>query len=838
MRKAQAVGALIRVVQWGGMLVLANSAAAQPGASAGQDQAGVATVVVTGLTPLSSLDTDAIGSAAQSASAEDLERSNATDLSAFIVRSMGSLYVNDMQGNPLQPDINYRGYTASPLLGTAQGLSVYLDGVRLNQPFGDVVSWDLIPRAAIRTLVLVPGTNPVFGLNSLGGALSLRSKDGFADPGTALQVGVGSFNRTQWEVESGGSRGDWGWYVTVNRFDEDGWRESSPSDAKQLFAKLSWRHADTAVSVFGSAADTQLTGNGMQEMRLLDADRRSVYTKPDVTTNKAVLAGLEVHHRFNSALTLAGNAWYRNIATTTFNGDLNEGALGQSTYQPSVAERGALAAAGYSGFPLAGESQLNTPFPRWRCIANALLNDEPNEKCNGLITQTATSQHTAGASLQFTLEQQLGSQANQLVFGAVVDDSTVHFEQASQFGYVADDRSIVAVSGPGAFADGTQSSESAFDARVDLGGVTRVQSVYFSDTLNLLPRLDMTLSGRYDQHQVRNRDAITPGGGPGSLDGDHRFSRFNPSLGLSYNAGGALSLSARYSQGSRAPSSIELGCADPANPCRLPNAMAGDPPLKQVVTSNWELGARGRLVGVAIWTATVFRADNRDDILFVADDQAGYGYFRNFGSTRRQGIELGADGRLGPLLLGLHYTLLDATFQSAETVQGSSNSSVSAVAPGFEGTIDIRPGNRIPLVPAQIVKVSLGWDLSPAMSVDADMAYIGRTYARGNENNQHQPDGVYYLGAGSTGGYAVVNLGLHWQADEQLKLFVQVNNVLDRKYSNAAQLGAAGFTATGAFVSRPFAAPVIGGERPLQQSTFLAPGAPRTLWMGVRYTLD
>lgn len=82
------------------------------------------------------------------------------------------------QGNPFQPDLNFRGFTASPLLGTPQGLSVYMDGVRLNQPFGDVVSWDLIPRSVIGSIALMPGSNALFGLNTLGGALAIQTKDG------------------------------------------------------------------------------------------------------------------------------------------------------------------------------------------------------------------------------------------------------------------------------------------------------------------------------------------------------------------------------------------------------------------------------------------------------------------------------------------------------------------------------------------------------------------------------------------------------------------------------------------------------------------------------------
>ena len=815
----------------------ANGVVAGAAETGGKTDSTLETVVVIGVTPLAGadLDRDKVAAPVQTATSQGIDRTHALDLTAYMNRSLGSVYVNDIQNNPLQPDINYRGYTASPLLGTPQGLSVYLDGVRLNQPFGDVVSWDLIPRAAISSLTLMPGSNPVFGLNSLGGALSLRTKNGFTDPGNAVQLSYGSNQRRQVELESGGSSGNWSWYATGNQLKEDGWREFSPSEAKQLFVKLGWRSDATQLSLTAAGADTDLTGNGLQEQQLLASDYASVYTKPDNTKNRSALLNLELTHKFSDALSLAANAYYRNIRTETFNGDINEGSLGQSTYQPNAAERVALAAAGYSGFPLSGESQANTSFPKWRCIANALLNDEPNEKCNGLLNRTRTSQHNLGASAQLTLDNKLADRANRLTVGASLDDSSVHFTQSAQFGYLTPDRGVVGVTGPGAFADGTQNSENAFDSRVDLGGSGRVYSLYFTDTLAVTEALNLTLSGRYDRSEIDNRDALTPGGGPGSLDGNHSFSRFNPSVGVSFVATKSLSLYASYSQSSRAPSSIELGCADPANPCRLPNAMAGDPPLDQVVTGTWEAGARGTLNDIISWNAGVFSADNRDDILFVADDQAGFGYFRNFGKTRRQGVELGASSHLGQVTLGAHYTLLDATFRSPETLAAAGNSSSDAVAPGFDGNIDIASGNRIPLTPRQILKAYLQWDVARRFSIDADAVYIGSSYARGNENNQHQPDGVHYLGPGSTGGYAVANLGAEFRPIENLKLFVQVNNVLDRQYSSASQLGATGFNATGAFVARPFPTPVIDGERALLQSTYYAPGAPRSYWVGVRY---
>jgi outer membrane receptor protein involved in Fe transport len=772
----------------------------------------------------------------QTADAEAIARTSALDLSAYLSRALGGVYVNDVQNNPLQPDVNYRGFTASPLLGTAQGLSVYLDGVRLNQSFGDVVSWDLIPRAAIRDLALVPGSNPLFGLNTLGGALAIRTKDGRVAPGAALQAAGGSWGRWQLEGETGGSNdAGFDWYMTANRFREDGWRDSSPSEATQAFGKLGWRGTNTLVSISGAYAYTDLTGNGLQEGRLLEADYDSIYTKPDKTQNQSYLFSGRLEHSFSDKVAFTGVAYRREIKTRTFNGDLNDDALAETVYQPNAAERAVLAAAGYTGVPVAGETAANTPFPSWRCIANALLNAEPGEKCNGLLNRSRTNQRSRGLSGQFSVDGALGGLAHRLIVGGGYDDHKAHFVQSAQYGYLTPDRGVVGVSGPGAFADGTQGSEDPEDARVDLGGRTRTISLFAADTLELTPALSVTGALRYDRTKVRNRDALIPGGGPGSLDGDHVFERANPAVSLSWRPSQALTGYAGYAVGSRAPSAIELGCADPENPCKLPNAMAGDPPLDAVVTGTWEAGFRGALAGAWTWRAGVYRAVSRDDILFVADDQSGFGYFRNFGKTRRQGIELGLDGRIGAVTVGARYDFLDATYRTNEVVNGEANSSNDGPAPGFEGAIDIEPGDRIPLVPRHLFKANIGWQATRALQFNADMTAVGGVYARGNENNEHDPDGVYYLGEGKTDAYAVFNLGAAWTPTPGLRLFAQVNNVFDKQYANSAQLGATGFAAGGAFVARPFAGPVIDGERPLVHSTFYAPGAPRMVWAGIRY---
>jgi outer membrane receptor protein involved in Fe transport len=794
-------------------------------------------VIVVGTTPLVGVEqpVDRVPAPVQTSSSGDIDRSGALDLSDFINRRLQGVHINEMQGNPFQPDVNYRGYTASPLLGTPQGLSVYMDGVRLNQPFGDVVSWDLIPRMAIASTALMPGSNPLFGLNTLGGALAVSTKSGSTHPGTTIQGSYGSDVRRALDFEHGGARtGGINWYLAGTLFSENGWRDESPSDVRQIFGKVGWERPRGSAAVTVAHARNALNGNALQETRLLERDARSVYTKPDETGNRATFVNAALRHA--GAVVLSGNVYYRAIDTRTFNGDVNEDSLDQSLYQPGAAERAALAAAGYTGVPAAGATAENTPFPSWRCIGNVLLNDEPAEKCNGLLNRTRTSQHNAGIAGQLTRFDASAARRNQLTAGAAFDRSRAAFAQSSQLAYMNPDRSFtgVAAFGDGGVTGGTVDGE-PYDTRVDLDGVTKTWSLYASDTLSFDDRVHVTVAGRYNRTTVENRDGIRPGGGEGSLDGSHVFSRFNPAAGVTANLSRAVNVYAGYNEGSRAATSIELGCADPAQPCKLPNAMAGDPPLSQVVTRTLDAGVRGQ-TGPVAWNAGYFRAANRDDILFVQSEQTGFGYFKNFGRTRREGVELGARGRRGRAEVGAGYTLLSATFRSAEQVNGESNSSNAAAAAGgrgLEGVIDIAPGDRIPLIPRHMLKAYAEIQATSALGIDVDLIALSGVVARGNENGEHEADGIYYLGLGRTDPYTVVNVGARYALTPWLSLIGQVNNLFDRRYTTAALLGSTAFDAGGTFISRPF--PAVGAEFPLTHSTFYAPGAPIRAWFGTRF---
>jgi outer membrane receptor protein involved in Fe transport len=791
-------------------------------------------VDVVAATPLAGTDlsVNQIASPVQTATAADVRNSGALDLADFMNRRLNGVHINEMQSNPFQPDVNFRGYTASPLLGTPEGVSVYLDGVRQNQPFGDVVGWDLIPKNAISEIVLMPGSDPLFGLNTLGGALSVQTKSGITSPGLQGTLTYGSSGRKQAQAEYGGGKATgFNWFFAGNIFHESGWRVDSPSDVKQAFVRLGWRTEKTDLAVTYSYSDNTLLGNGLQDYRLLDQNYSSVYSIPDSTVDRSPSVNFILRHTFTNALTFSGNAWYRHIRTNGINANLNADSFDQSVYQPDAMELATLTAAGYTGVPTGGATSANTPFPKYPCIAEALVNGDTDDKCNGIDIYSTEIQNDYGFSGQATWITAPVIGHNQFTAGASVDRGSVTYVQNTQYGYLNPDRSITVVP---AWQDGSALANPV-DSRVNLHGLTPDWSLYFTDTLTLAKMVNLTVSGRYNRLTVDNGDRISPIAGPGSLDGNYVFQRFNPAVGLTWSPIPTLNAYASYTQGSRAPTAIELGCADPANPCSLPNALASDPPLAQVVTGTWEAGVRGKpelpIVHDLRWNAGAFRAENRNDILFVSSVELGTGYFQNFAKTRREGFDADLNGRIGHATWGLDYNYLLATYQSPAIVSGSANNtSDSALAgmPGLDGNIYIHPGNRIPLIPKNTGKAYLDYQITKKLALDLDEVIVSSSYARGNENNAYQADGIYYLGPGVSPGYAVTNFRAHYDLTKRLQLAVQIDNLFNHHYFTGAQLANTGLSAQGTFLAQPFP-----GEA-LASSTFFSPGAPRRAWVELR----
>jgi outer membrane receptor protein involved in Fe transport len=254
------------------------------------------------------------------------------------------------------------------------------------------------------------------------------------------------------------------------------------------------------------------------------------------------------------------------------------------------------------------------------------------------------------------------------------------------------------------------------------------------------------------------------------------------------------------------PSPVELTCADEDAPCALPNAFLSDPPLEQVVARTIEAGARGTWTRVR-WHAGVFRIDNQDDILFVsAGALTNRGFFENVGGTRRQGIELNLQGKLGPLAWFANYTQLHAEFRDSFTVSSPHN-------PGaIDGEIQVGSGARLPGIPEHILKVGASVTLTRQLSADIDIAYQSSQYFRGDEANLTRP----------LPGYAVVNAALELALTDKFTLFAQLDNVLDRQYDTFGLYGAAD---------------EVLGDSSHDDPRFVSPAAPRSAWVGFKWRL-
>jgi outer membrane receptor protein involved in Fe transport len=382
-------------------------------------------------------------------------------------------------------------------------------------------------------------------------------------------------------------------------------------------------------------------------------------------------------------------------------------------------------------------------------------------------------------------------------------------------------------------ADRAVSATGAPEVENRLDGRNTAWGLYFTDTVTLGAETHLTLAGRYNHTRVVTRDRLNPA--PPNLDADFTYRKFNPALGLTHAPQPGWQLYANLSQGSRAPTPIELGCADAANPCTLPNALVSDPFLEQVVTRTVEAGLRGG--GKTLnWHAGAFRSTNYDDILFVSTSTSA-GFFTNFGRTRRQGLELDLGGAGGGWDWRVDYSLVDATFESPALLV-SPNNSTRGIAPGAaDDEIAVRPGDRIPGIPRHSLKLAVDKALAEGWRLGASLLAFSYQFVRGNENNRHQAGSFTdssgetrsFQGPGTVPGYALLNLRASWRAARDWELFARLDNVFDKRYFTGGALAENPFDAAGDFLTN---------SEDWARETFLAPGAPRALWLGVRFSPD
>ena len=632
-------------------------------------------VQVVGTTPLPGLGTPLadVPANVQSFNRSDFDRQRPLELTDFLGANANSVAVSAAQGNAYQQDISFRGFIASPLLGAPQGLSVFQDGVRLNEALGDVVNWDLLPPSAISSVQLIPGSNPVFGLNTLGGALAIYTRSGAQYPGAAAELTAGSFGRSGIELEYGGVHDRFDYFATANFASETGWAQHNGSEVKQFFGKLGYQDDVTDLDFSLTLADNTLQGTQTLPQAWLDTPTQP-YTYPDVNRNRVAFWTAKGSHFLSDTLLLGGTAYYRHYQNDNFSSNVNSnyGSVDQATGLPQT-----------------------------------------NEASNA---QSLIDQKSWGGGLQLTCTDDLAGHRNQLIVGASGDFGDSGFTQQSQAATFTADRDTI---GTGPFLPET-----------DVGSTNRYLGAFFSDTLGLGEPWTLTLSGRYNYAHIGIGDRS---GNDPALDGAYTFVRFNPAAGLNFNPSPTLTAYAAYNQGMRAPTPIELTCSNAAAPCQLPYVYLADPPLQKVVSQTVEAGARGRIEADVQWSGAIYRTDLQNDIQFIASggSTGNVGYFQNVGPTRRQGIELMGSAQWGELTLTLRYSYIDATYRSTFVAASANNSSADA-----SGAIIVHPGDRIPGIPANTAKLRAQWNGDERCAVGATLIYASSQYAHGDENNQ------------------------------------------------------------------------------------------------------
>ena len=754
------------------------------------------TVEVIGTTPAHGvgLPKELIPFNVQTATSEDLDRSQSLGLTDFMNRNLGSITINDAQNNPLQADVQYRGYTLSPLLGLPQGLAVYQNGVRINEPFGDSMNWDLVPEASIGGINLIGGANPIFGLNTLGGALSITTKDGFTHTGNQFESYGGSFERIVNTVESGGNNGKWGYYITANYFDEDGWRDASPSDAYTIFSAASYRHGDTTLDITLNHADTNLIGNGSSPIELLALDRAAVFTSPDITENKMTMINFSGTQWLKQTIQLSSNIFYRNNKTNSFNGDGSE-----------FSNNGGVLAEDGENIEDQNGANINTNN------ANGTTRDAINNISN-------REQEGFGVNIQATVLDDLMGHENQFIFGTSYQQGLIdHFaivEIASlACTFRGEDCTL-------ANADRSTVGANIFvpEEGTNIRAHNRTWSLFTTDTFSVNEKLSVTASARYNNTHIvlgdrTSQSNLTSPENPALLNGEHDFDRINPAFGFTYNFNYSNGIYGSYSESSRAPTPIELLCADINAPCSLPNAFLADPPLEQVVTKSFEGGLRGTLKNGIAYTVSAYHSTNNDDIIFgsVGGTTSSRGFFRNVGDTQRVGTEFGLSGILKEKIdWYFNYSFIEATFEdNFNGVSAQHPNRIDLNGDGTANEIQVEAGDRIPGIPEHSIKIGGTYNLNDRFSIGVGGIYNSDQVLRGDESNQ----------LATVDDYFVVNVNSTYKINKNFSFFAKINNLFDTDYETFGLLGEA---------DEIFAA--------FDDARFLGAGAPIAIFVGLRAT--
>jgi iron complex outermembrane recepter protein len=771
---------------------LAGAATAQTSPPADEPATTLPAVEVIGTTPLpgTGIDRDKVPANVQSLTHSDLTREGTPSLINSLRDRTGGVSTNDNLVDAFQPDILYRGFEASPVTGTPQGLAVYQNGVRVNEAFGDTVNWDLIPDVAIDRIDIV-SSNPVYGLNALGGAAVVTMKNGFTYQGFESELAGGSFGQRSATLQYGAQAGNFAAYIAGKYFDSDGWRQFSPDNLKQIYADVAARNDRLSLDINFTGANNRLFGQGTTPVQTLAVDRTLDFTTPQNNFNELYFVTMNGSFQATDALSFQGNVYRREFHQTVSNGDMT----GFTACNPPNG--------------LLCQSDATTPVVG---ANGAGIPDVSNGGASILGQNDSETIHTVGlgGSLQTTYTGTIYGHENNFVLGGSIDHADTDFQSATEVGTINGALQVV----PTGFFVSTAEGSGFTPTPVSLSSATNYYGLFLTDTFNVTPALAITASGRYNIAQIDLTDHLGS-----DLTGSNRYSRFNPAIGATYKILPNLTAYAGYSEGNRAPTPSEIECSNPAQPCVLPSSLASDPPtLRQVVSHTYEGGLRGGfalpdlLPGRFRWNAGLFRTDLDDDIYGIATS-ISTGFFQNIGSTRRQGIETALSYTDDNWSVYGTYSLVDATFESSLTLASPSNPFADA-----SGNISVVPGDHLPGIPEHQLKVGADYHVTPHWTVGAVLTYFSDQYLRGDESNQNP----------KLPGYEVVNIHSSYTFTKNFEIFANIQNAFDSHYSTFGSFGdPTGVGAPGV----PAGATTNG---PGVDNRFVGPAPPISVFGGIR----
>jgi iron complex outermembrane recepter protein len=755
----------------------APSSVAASGVPAPAQQGGVQPGVV---------ELDKIPSNVQAVGASAFDGTKAPDLLQSLDRALPGVALSDQTGNQFQLDLNYRGFIASPVIGTAQGLAVYQNGVRINEVFGDIVNWDFIPQKAINQLTLVP-SNPVYGLNAIGGALTFEMKNGYTFHGAEGEITGGSYGRAGVSLQAGGEVGNLSGYFTADAIDDAGWRDDSASSLRRVYVDLGARgDSNTEFHVTFTGADNNFGAAAATPVQLLAQNWASVYTIPQTTQNQLAFLTTSATWKPSDTWTYQAIAYYRYFQQSHVDGN------GTDTQNSGCPDPTVLCFPNLDGTVSNLTTTKGETVPATGLLGTSVL---------GEIDRTWTTTNSFGGSVQASSSEKIFGFNNNFTVGLSVDRGLVQFSTTSELGTVNANQ-FPTVQGVGLFID----QPSGDVAPVGLGSTTLYTGLYATDTFDVTSRLSITAGGRFNFAQINLTDEL---GNDPALSGNHIYTHFNPMIGGTYKLTPNLTAYGDFAVANRAPTPLELACSDPVRPCLIDNALVGDPNLQQVVTYTYEAGLRGQFnvaQGLMNWTVGGFHALNTNDILAVSSPIPGHEFFQNAGNTLREGIEANANYKQDRWNIYANYTYVDATFQNALTLQSPFNPFADA-----NGNIFVVPGDHLTGIPSFRFKLGAEYQVTNPWKVGADLNVVGSQWLVGDESNQNAKVPPYW----------VVNLHSSYKITDNVEIFGLVRNLFDQHYYTYGTF----FDVT--------TAPYLNLTDP---RTYL-PGIPFAAYLGVRGTI-